>query len=51
MYHPAIIIAYYLDPRYRGQELTEEYPFTTIVALVKKGKFGLKPIRPKFGQN
>lgn len=30
MYHPAIIVAYYLDPRYRGQELTEEYPFSII---------------------
>jgi hypothetical protein len=30
MYHPAIIVAYYLDPRYRGQALTEEYPFSII---------------------
>ena len=31
MYHPAIIVAYYLDPRYHGQELTEDYPFSMIV--------------------
>jgi len=31
MYHPAIIVAYYLDPRYRGCELTEDYPFSIIV--------------------
>jgi hypothetical protein len=30
MYHPVIIVAYYLDPRYHGQELTEKYPFSTI---------------------
>jgi len=30
MYHPAIIIAYYLDPRYHGRLLTEEYSFTMI---------------------
>ena len=30
MYHPAIIVAYYLDPRYHGQALSEEYSFSTI---------------------
>lgn len=36
MYHPAIIIAYYLDPRYRGQVLSEEYPFLTIAEAASK---------------
>jgi hypothetical protein len=30
MYHPVIIIAYYLDPRFHGQDLTDEYPFSII---------------------
>ncbi len=30
MYHPAIIIAYYLDLRYHDRLLTEEYSFTMI---------------------
>ena len=38
MYHPAIVIAYYLDPRYHNQGLTEEYPFSMILSgqLVKE---------------
>ena len=36
MYHPAIIVAYYLDPRYRGHALSEEYPFLTIAEEVSK---------------
>ena len=30
MYHPAIIIAYYLDSRYHNRLLTNEYSFTLI---------------------
>ena len=36
MYHPAIIIAYYLDPRYHGQLLSENYPFSTIAEEASK---------------
>lgn len=36
MFHPAIIVAYYLDPRYRGQLLSENYPFSTIVEEASK---------------
>ena len=36
MYHPAIVIAYYLDPRYHNQGLTEEYPFSMIVEEASK---------------
>lgn len=36
MYNPAIIIAYYLDPRYRGQELAEKYSFTFIANEISK---------------
>jgi len=36
MYHPAIIVAYYLDPRYRGQLLSDNYPFSTIAEEASK---------------
>ena len=36
MYHPAIIIAYYLDPRYHGRDLTDEYPFSMIAEETSK---------------
>jgi len=36
MYHPAIVIAYYLDPRYHGQDLTDEYPFSMIAEETSK---------------
>lgn len=36
MYHPAIVIAYYLDPRYHGQDLTDEYPFSMIAEEASK---------------
>lgn len=36
MYHPVIIISYYLDPRYRGQELAEKYSFTFIANEISK---------------
>ncbi|CAB5193535.1 unnamed protein product [Rhizophagus irregularis] len=36
MYHPAIVIAYYLDPRYHGQNLTDEYPFSMIAEETSK---------------
>ena len=38
MYHLAIIIAYYLDPRYHGRLLliTEEYSFTMIANKISQ---------------
>src|SRR5947208_10404618 len=36
MYYLAIVIAYYLDPRYHNQGLTEEYPFSMIVEEASK---------------
>ena len=36
MYNPIIIIAYYLDPRYHGQVLTEKYSFTFIAKEISK---------------
>jgi len=36
MYHPAIVIAHYLDPRYHNQGLTEEYPFSMIAEEASK---------------
>jgi hypothetical protein len=36
MYHPAIVIAYYLDLRYHGQDLTDEYPFSMIAEETSK---------------
>lgn len=36
MYNPAIIISYYLDLRYHGQALKEEYSFTVIANEISK---------------
>ncbi|GET03902.1 zinc finger BED domain-containing protein RICESLEEPER 2-like [Rhizophagus clarus] len=36
MYHPAIVIAYYLDPRYHGQDLIDEYLFSMIAEETSK---------------
>lgn len=36
MYNPAIIISYYLDPRYCGKALKEEYSFTMIANEISK---------------
>src|SRR5437868_1547018 len=36
MYNPAIIISYYLDLRYYGQDLTEKYSFSMIADKISK---------------
>ncbi|CAG8608666.1 13612_t:CDS:2 [Rhizophagus irregularis] len=36
VYHPAIVIAYYLDPRYHGQDLTDKYTFSMIAEETSK---------------
>ena len=36
MYHPAIVIAYYLDSRYHDRDLTDEYPFSMIAEETSK---------------